>query len=225
MTASAAAEILHTNTACGLSRKAARSRCRKLGANTLFDGEKIGWFSVWKPMLTDPSMLLFLFSVLLSLFISQLISFLAAFAAFVCVFVCTFRLMKKVKTVHQTISYYRVPTVCVLREGRVFELSARKIVPGDIVLLQKGDIVPADCRVIDTDGEVCTRLFYRDGTGKRAALEQIKNAETVYSYDSRVIAPNCENILYGKSEIILADFAQFLTQGWIFKIFDRAYLL
>ena len=202
MTAPAAAEILHTNTACGLSRKAARSRCRKIGPNTLFDGERSGWISVCKPIFTDPSMLLFLFSILLSLFFLQAVSFLAALAAFVYIFICAFRLIRKILSVHQTISQYRVPTVCVLREGRIYELSARKIVPGDILLLKKGDIVPADCRVLDTDGEVCTRLFYRDGTGKRAALEQIKSAETVYPYDSRVVAPDCENILYGKSEIL-----------------------
>ena len=201
MTAQVAVAQLYTNAACGLSRKAARSRCRKLGPNTLFDSKKSGWMAVWKPILTDPSVLLFLFSIVLSLFFSSTASFLATLVIFVCVFISAFRLTGKIVLSHQTVSLYRVPTVFVLREGKVFELSARQIVPGDILLLQKGDIVPADCRVLETDGVLCTRLYYRDGTGKRTALEQFKRAETVYPYESRVVAPNCENILYGKSEI------------------------
>jgi len=41
-----------------------------------------------------------------------------------------------------------VPVVRVRREGRVLELSARELVPGDIVLLEAGNRVPADGRVL-----------------------------------------------------------------------------
>jgi Ca2+-transporting ATPase len=41
-----------------------------------------------------------------------------------------------------------VPRVRVRRDGRVQEISARELVPGDIVLLETGNIVPADGRVI-----------------------------------------------------------------------------
>jgi len=37
-----------------------------------------------------------------------------------------------------------VPTVRVGRDGHVHEVSARDLVPGDIVLLEAGALVPAD---------------------------------------------------------------------------------
>jgi Ca2+-transporting ATPase len=40
-----------------------------------------------------------------------------------------------------------VPTVRVRRDGRLQEISARNIVPGDVVVLETGNIVPADGRV------------------------------------------------------------------------------
>jgi len=40
-----------------------------------------------------------------------------------------------------------VPGVRVRREGRVHEISARELVPGDIILLEAGNLVPADGRV------------------------------------------------------------------------------
>ena len=41
-----------------------------------------------------------------------------------------------------------VPTVRVRRDGRVQEVSSRDLVPGDVVLLETGNVVPADGRVL-----------------------------------------------------------------------------
>ena len=44
-----------------------------------------------------------------------------------------------------------VPHTCrVLRDGDRVEISALELVPGDVVLLEAGDAVPADCRVIES---------------------------------------------------------------------------
>src|SRR5690606_30338676 len=40
-----------------------------------------------------------------------------------------------------------VPSVRVRRDGRLQEISARELVPGDVVVLETGNIVPADGRV------------------------------------------------------------------------------
>lgn len=42
-----------------------------------------------------------------------------------------------------------VPTVKVRRQGQVEQISARQLVPGDIVFLEAGNLVPADCRLLE----------------------------------------------------------------------------
>ena len=42
------------------------------------------------------------------------------------------------------------PTARVLRDGRVREIPAEQLVPGDVILLEAGDSVPADARLIET---------------------------------------------------------------------------
>ena len=37
----------------------------------------------------------------------------------------------------------------VLREGKAIELPIEQLVPGDVVLLESGDHIPADCRLIE----------------------------------------------------------------------------
>ncbi|MCX7842142.1 MAG: HAD-IC family P-type ATPase, partial [Clostridia bacterium] len=44
------------------------------------------------------------------------------------------------------------PSAVVIREGKRFEVSSSKVVPGDIILLEAGNIVPADARLIESCG-------------------------------------------------------------------------
>src|SRR5258705_9662406 len=49
------------------------------------------------------------------------------------------------------------PTARVRRDGSVDELAAARLVPGDIVLLKAGDVVPADLRVLRAERLVIDR--------------------------------------------------------------------
>lgn len=46
----------------------------------------------------------------------------------------------------------RAPVARLLREGKARELPAELVVPGDVIMLQRGDVVPADARVIQAAG-------------------------------------------------------------------------
>ena len=41
------------------------------------------------------------------------------------------------------------PTATVIRDGKEKEISARELVPGDIIILKEGDVVPSDARLIN----------------------------------------------------------------------------
>ncbi|MBK9372531.1 MAG: cation-translocating P-type ATPase [Holophagales bacterium] len=62
-----------------------------------------------------------------------------------------------------------VPTVKVRREGRVLEISSRELVPGDVVLLETGNVVPADARVLSS---VNLRAQESALTGESEAVEK-----------------------------------------------------
>ena len=47
-----------------------------------------------------------------------------------------------------------VPIVRVRRDGQLREVSAREVVPGDVVILETGNIVPADGRVLSSANPV-----------------------------------------------------------------------
>lgn len=62
-----------------------------------------------------------------------------------------------------------VPTVRVRRDGSVQEISSRDLVPGDLVLLETGNVVPADGRVLES---VNLRAQEAALTGESEAVEK-----------------------------------------------------
>ncbi len=70
-----------------------------------------------------------------------------------------------------------------LRDGKIEQILATELVPGDVVLLEEGDIVPADCRVIDAFG---VRVNTATITGE--SLPKARTAEP--SEESNLFAKN-----------------------------------
>lgn len=55
----------------------------------------------------------------------------------------------KAENILEKLREYAAPKAKVLREGKVLEIPAKEVVPGDIIVLEEGDKVPADARVIE----------------------------------------------------------------------------
>lgn len=64
-------------------------------------------------------------------------------------------------------------SVKVCRNERIEMVSGSKLIPGDIVLLSAGDIVPADCRLLN-----CAQLHLQEGalTGESGSVEKSTDA-------------------------------------------------
>ncbi|MGH8119947.1 MAG: cation-transporting P-type ATPase [Gammaproteobacteria bacterium] len=60
----------------------------------------------------------------------------------------------------------------VIREGRALPLSADELVPGDLIQLEQGDIIPADCRFIKAFGVLVNHAAL---TGESIALTRDTN--------------------------------------------------
>ncbi len=50
----------------------------------------------------------------------------------------------------EALAQLQVPRARVRRSGQVEEIESTKLVPGDIVLLEAGDVVPADGRIVSS---------------------------------------------------------------------------
>ncbi|MBO5295230.1 MAG: hypothetical protein J6B71_08330 [Clostridia bacterium] len=201
LSADAVVEQLHTYASCGLSRKEAGSRYRKQGPNTLFDAPQDQPIFFLKPLLTDPAILLVLFVSLLCLCFSAFFSGLLSLAMLLLGFLFAARLLFLKRKAENNLAKYRIPSTCVVREGKKFIISARSVVLGDIICLKVGDVVPCDCRLLSSQG-LLVAFLHPDQNGTSIRTVTQKNAETM-SADALREHPACApNMLCGGSEIL-----------------------
>ena len=87
------------------------------------------------------------------------------------------------------------PVVKVRREGRVRQIESCKLVPGDIVILEAGNFVPADCRLISS---VNLKAEESCLTGETVPIE--KNASTIIN--ERAGIGDCFNMVFATTVIV-----------------------
>ena len=86
-----------------------------------------------------------------------------------------------------------LPTVKLLSEGNVKDADCRELSVGDVIILLKGDVVPADCRLIYSSRLKVAEYFTDVVTAKRRARAVEKDANALYvegdereSYDNMI---------------------------------------
>ncbi len=88
-----------------------------------------------------------------------------------------------------------VPRAVVVRDGTTVEISARELVPGDVILLESGQSVPADARLIDATD---VRVSEAPLTGESLPVE--KRADIVLDDDTMLAERT--NMLYQATAVV-----------------------
>ena len=149
---------LNSNVEQGLSSQEAGQRLLKYGPNKLPEKKKTPLFLVFLSQFNDPMIYILLAAALLSVAISIYDSIKGGSFDFadpiiimgVCVLnaiIGTVQENKAEKSL-EALKKMSSPTCVVRRDGKLIELKAEELVPGDIVILEEGRTVPADLRLI-----------------------------------------------------------------------------
>ena len=150
---------LKTNAASGLSRKAARSafRTRAHAYGKLFLNKKKSVFEMLRELLSDFALILLLLCAVMALLFDEF--YLGATTLIFCIdtlfvsFVFYYRSQRSLEQV----DLYFMPTAKVIRGGKLYRISFDNVVPGDVILLEKGDVVCADARLV-LSNDLCVNM-------------------------------------------------------------------
>ena len=148
-----ACEVLryrHTDVARGLDEAEVSLRAREFGLNELVEAEtKSPWRILWE-QLTAIMVLILLAAAVVSALVGD-VEDAAVILAIVVLFTALGFLQEyRAERAIAALKKLTVPLVRVRRDGQIQAVSARALVPGDVVLLEAGNKVPADCRLIET---------------------------------------------------------------------------
>ena len=231
-------EEFDVNSETGLSEEEASRRLIKYGFNRLEEKKKKPLILVFLSQFNDPMIFILFAAAILSICISlyqlfspnitnkpdilEIISDPIIILA-VCILnavIGTVQENKAEKSL-EALKKMSSPTCFVRRENKIVEIKAEELVPGDIVILEEGRIIPADIRLISemnlkTDESSLTgeslpiekdaNIVFSDEVGVGDRINMVyMNTPVVYGHGEGVVVKTGMNTETGKIAKLLAD--------------------
>ena len=134
----------------GLSQDEAQRRIAQFGFNEPVSGKAGGPFAQFLHFCTNPLVLILLVASAISALLGQAIDSAIIAAMVVLSIVLNFFQAYRSGRAVEALRNQVAPSATALRDGRWLEIPRREVVPGDLVRLSAGDLVPADGRLLES---------------------------------------------------------------------------
>ena len=148
LTPDEAASTLHVVAEEGLSAGDVERRLAEHGPNVLATEPPPSTWTIARGQLTNPMNVMLMIVAIVSFAIDQVLTgvIVAALVAFNVLMGTSQE--EKARASVEALEHLQVAHARVRRDGKVQEIAAREVVPGDVVLVEAGDLVPADGRLL-----------------------------------------------------------------------------
>src|SRR5664279_4001320 len=144
----------HGSSATGLSQEEAEQRLEKHGANAVAQEEGHSWRNLLVMAVLNPLVILLSLLAILSAATGDLRAAIVMLLMVVLGVALRFVQEARADTAAAKLKAMISVTATVFRDGKVREITLSELVPGDIVRLAAGDMIPADVRILS-----CKDLF------------------------------------------------------------------
>lgn len=197
-----AMEELKTNEK-GLNEDEAKKRLKKFGPNELITKRKLSVPIIFLRQFSSFLVLMLLIAGIISFLIARTIDTSVIFVFLFIITILGFTQEYRAEKVMEALKKLAAPKATVIREGRRTEIPANELVPGDIILLEEGDIVPADSRLIEV---VNLKIDESSLTGESIPItKDIKLLKDVELAERRNMIFLGTTVSYGRAKAIVVS--------------------
>jgi Ca2+-transporting ATPase len=142
-------EQLDVDLAHGLSSEEARERLERFGSNELEEQDAVSSWRILLRQFQELMVIILIVAAIVSLALGEIIDTVVIMAIVFINAAIGYSQEQRAEQAMAALKKMAIPTVRVRRDGEVQEISSTGLVPGDIVLLEAGNVVPADGRMIE----------------------------------------------------------------------------
>jgi calcium-translocating P-type ATPase len=205
----------------GLPTSEATKRLESVGYNELKGKDATPIWKLFLENFKDPMVIVLLIAAAVQVVLGHLIESLIIFLVILLNAIISVVQTKKAESSLDALRQMSAPEAKVIRDGQKQTLPARELVPGDIVLLDAGDYVPADGRILESGS-----LKINEGmlTGESEAAE--KHADVISEEagigDRRNMAFSGSLVVYGRGTIVITGTALKTEIGKIAELIENA---
>ena len=134
----------------GLTEAQAEERLKEHGRNVLQETKKKSAFQVFLEQFKDLLVIILIVAALISMVSGNVESTIVIFAVIIMNAILGTVQHEKAEKSLDSLKSLSSPIARVMRDGKKMEVDSRDVVPGDILLLEAGDLVVADGRVLES---------------------------------------------------------------------------
>ena len=187
----------------GLSAQEARRRAEQYGPNKLSEGKKKSTLEVFLEQFKDLMVLILIIAAVISAFSGNVESTIVIFAVLVLNAILGTVQYEKAEKSLESLKAMASPTAKVMRGGVRVEIPSADVVPGDIVLLEAGDMVVADGRVLENFSlKVNESSLTGESEGVDKTAEAI-DADQVALGDQKNMVFSGSLVTYGRATVLV----------------------
>ncbi|WP_077620675.1 cation-translocating P-type ATPase [Bacillus sinesaloumensis] len=205
----------------GLGQEEVKSRLEKDGYNEIKDREKVPTWKLFIETFKDPMVLVLLIAAGIQVALGSLVESLIILLVIILNSIISVVQTKKAESSLEALRSMSAPEAKVIRKGTKQKIPARELVPGDIVLLEAGDYVPADGRILQG-----ASLKVNEGmlTGESEAVE--KNSDTILDDaplgDRLNVVYSGSLVVYGNGTFVVTGTGEKTEIGKIADMLNKA---
>lgn len=140
----------------GLTEEEASKRLEKYGANNLKEKKKESLFIKFIKQFNDFMIIVLIIAAIISAIVAKTNGSGDYIDSIIIIAIVIFNAImgliqeEKAEKSLEALKKMSAPNAKVRRNGKIREIEASQVVPGDVVMLEAGNYVPADCRLIDS---------------------------------------------------------------------------
>ncbi len=204
----------------GLSSAEAAKRHEKYGKNALNEGKKKSAVQIFLEQFKDLLVIILIAAGIISLISGQAESTLVIFAVIILnAILGTVQYLKAEKSL-EGLKKLSAPTAKVIRDGHRTELPSEELVPGDILVLEAGDLVTADARIINN---YSLKVNESSLTGEAESVEKFseKIDGDVPLGDRKNMVFSSSLVTYGRAEAVVSSIGMNTELGKIATLLNQ----
>ena len=199
------AEALGTDPKRGLTSQEAQARLERYGSNELQERPRISFWKMLLEQFNQFLVLILIVSAVISFFLGEYVDSGAIMAIVILNAILGVVQTSKAEEALAALKKMAAPNAEVLRDGHSLTIPAREVAPGDVVLLETGNYIPADVRLVES---VNLRIEEASLTGESVPVEKEANLvlkEDLPLGDRRNSAYMSTLVSYGRGKGIVVN--------------------
>ena len=205
----------------GLTQEEVTSRLKNYGRNVLKEKPKTPTWKLFLESFKDPLVIILLVAAMTQVFLGDTVESLIIFAVLGINAVLGVVQTKKADSSLDSLKKLSVPEAKVIRNNEKLTISSQELVPGDIVLLEAGDYVPADGRIIESQ-----TLKVIEGMLTGESEPVLKDADTINEEsslgDQKNMVFSGSMVVYGRATYVVTSCGMNTQVGKIANLLETA---